>query len=117
MSRRQVMIFKCGRYRSSNSSQRTASSARCCRLIRTINVLSAMMPQGTRDAAPRRKPINKQPNRSRKISARRRVFALARRDLRNVHGLVLELDLSAVVARLGGLQPVGVIAIRKFRLV
>src|ERR1700675_4027914 len=93
MSRRQVMMFMCARWRSSNSSQRTASSARCWRLMRTMKVLSAMIPQRAPLAAPPRKPF------------------------RPPLALSAAAHFAAVCAGFCGLQPIRIIAIRKFRLV
>src|SRR5947209_19392902 len=91
MSRRQMMTFIEGRQSRANSSQRAASFGPAWRFTRTMTFLfSAMNPQSALFC--------------------RVIPARPRRDQRNVHRLVVELDLAAPLGA-RGFQPILVITL------
>src|ERR1700683_2554482 len=95
MSRRQMMTFIDGRQGSANSSQRAACFGLDCRLIRRTTCLVSAIP----------------------VSFRRIITSRSRWNLRNIHRLVAELNVVIDPFCAGGLQPVGVVAIRKIGFV
>src|SRR4029077_7085797 len=95
MSRKQIMMFSDARHDSANSSQRAFSFGLAWRLMRRITCFFSAIP----------------------TSLRRVVATRARRNLRNIDGLGRELDVVIHPFCPGGLQPVGVVAIRKIGLV
>src|SRR5580704_1504583 len=91
MSRKQMMMFSDGRHGSANSSQRAGSFGLAWRLMRRMTCLLSAIP----------------------TSFRRVVATRARRNLRNIDGLVRELDVVVHPFCAGGLEPVSVVAIRE----
>src|ERR1700722_1050758 len=95
MSRKQMMMFIDGRHGSANSSQRAASFGLAWRLMRRTTCFISAMPTSFCCV----------------------ITTRARRNLRNIDGLVGELDVVIHPFCAGGLQPVGVVAFREVGLV
>src|ERR1700687_838103 len=109
MSRRQMMTFMEGRHLRENSSQRAASFGPACRFIRTMTCfVSAIAPRPPPTSGPQAQPL---------LLLRRVVTARTRLDQRNIDRLVRKLDIVVHPLRARSLQPVGVVALRKSRLV
>src|SRR6267143_5586694 len=109
MSRRQMMTFMEGRHRRENSSQRAASFGPACRFTLTMTCfVSAIIPRPTPASGPQAELL---------FLLRRVVTARARLDQRNVHRFVGKLDIVVHPLRARGLQPIGVVTLRKIRLV
>src|SRR5580700_5149464 len=95
MSHRQMMMFIDGRHGSANSSQRAASFGLACRLMRRTTCFVSAMPTSFRGV----------------------VATRARRNLRNIDGLVRQLNVVVHPLCARGLQPVGVVALWEIGLV
>src|SRR5260370_3623309 len=109
MHRKQMMTFIDGRNLRENSSHRAASFGPACRFTFTMTCfVSAIIPQ----PATAQHPKPDQP-----LLFCRVITPRPRLNQRNIHGLIRKLDV--VVRPLGPrcLQPIGVVAVRKIRLV
>src|SRR5260370_21604284 len=108
MSRKQMMTFIEGRHLRENSSQRAASFGPACRFTLTMTCfVSAIIPQ----------PAKTQVHRSGlQLLFCRVVTPRPRLNQRNVHWLVRKLNVVAHPFRARGLQPIGVLAVRKILL-
>src|SRR5271155_3433390 len=95
MSRRQIMIFIDGRHGSANSSQRAASFGLAWRLMRRTTCLVSAMPTSFCGV----------------------ITTRARRNLRDIDGLVRQLNVVVHPFCARGLEPVGVVAIREIGFV
>src|SRR6202030_2646462 len=95
MSRKQMMMFIDGRHGSANSSQRAASFGLAWRLMRRTTCFVSAMPTSFCGV----------------------ITTRARRNLRDIDGLVGQLNFVVHPFCAGGLKPVGVIAFREIGLV
>src|SRR6266478_491183 len=105
MSRRQMITFIEGRHFRENSSQRAASFGPACRFTLTMTCfVSAIIPQ----PATAQHPKPDQPLLFyRVVTPRQRINQL------HVHRLISKLNVVAHPLRARGLQPIGVVAVRK----
>src|SRR5690242_15219017 len=108
MSRRQMMTFIEGRQFSANSSQRDGSFGPACRFILTMTFFVSAI---------HLHPSNEGMTILAGTSLRGVIPPRPRLDQRDVHRLIRELDI--VIDPLGArrFQPIGVVALRKFRLI
>src|ERR1700719_2391724 len=95
MSRKQMMMFNDGRHGSANSSQRAASFGLAWRLMRRTTCFVSAMPTSFCGV----------------------ITTRARRNLRNIDGIVRKLNVVVLPFCARGLQPVGVVAFREVRFV
>src|ERR1051325_9406257 len=108
ISRRQMMTFIEGRQFRENSSQREGSFGPACRLTLTMTLfVSAITPQRTIARA----------SRGRAPSFHGVVPPRPRLDRRNVHWFIRKLNFVIHPFGARGLEPVGIVAVRKLRLV
>src|SRR6202040_1011812 len=109
MSRKQMMTFMEGRHLRENSSQRAASFGPVCRFTLTMTCfVSAIIPRPTPASGPQAELL---------FLLRRVVTPRTRLDQRNVDRFVCKQDIVVHPLRARGLQPIGVVALRKIRLV